>query len=119
MHTIIPGMVMKDGRAVAPFGVMGGHYQAMGHVELLSGILDRGLDVQEALDAPRSFAYGGGLELENAIPDAVMAGLAERGHPVLRAPLPLGGGQIIWIDRQAGTLSAGSDPRKDGSALGY
>ncbi|MET0367242.1 MAG: gamma-glutamyltransferase [Methylobacterium sp.] len=119
MHTIIPGMVMKDGRAVAPFGVMGGHYQAMGHVELLSGILDRGLDVQEALDAPRSFAYGGGLELENAIPDAVMAGLSERGHPVLRAPLPLGGGQIIWIDRQAGTLSAGSDPRKDGSALGY
>lgn len=119
MHTIIPGMLMKEGQAVAPFGVMGGHYQAMGHVELLSGLLDRGLDVQEALDAPRSFAYGGGLELESAIPDAVMAGLAERGHPVLRAPLPLGGGQVIWIDRQAGTLAAGSDPRKDGSALGY
>ncbi|MDP4021933.1 gamma-glutamyltransferase family protein [Methylobacterium sp. NEAU 140] len=119
MHTIIPGMLMRDGRAVAPFGVMGGHYQAMGHVELLSGILDRGLDVQEALDAPRSFAYGGGLELEAGIPDAVMAGLAERGHPVLRAALPLGGGQIIWIDRAAGTLVAGSDPRKDGSALGY
>ena len=119
MHTIIPGMVMKEGRAVAPFGVMGGHYQAMGHVELLTGLIDRGLDVQEALDAPRSFAYGGGLELENGIPDAVMAGLRERGHPVLRAPLPLGGGQVIWIDRQAGTLAAGSDPRKDGSALGY
>ena len=119
MHTIIPGMLMKDGRAVAPFGVMGGHYQAMGHVELISGVLDRGLDVQEALDAPRSFAYGGGLELEVGIPDTVMAGLKERGHPVLRAPLPLGGGQIIWIDRAAGTLVAGSDPRKDGAALGY
>lgn len=119
MHTIIPGMLMRDGRAVAPFGVMGGHYQAMGHVELISGILDRGLDVQAALDAPRSFAYGGDLELEGGIPDAVMAGLKDRGHPALRAPLPLGGGQIIWIDREAGTLVAGSDPRKDGSALGY
>ena len=119
MHTIIPGMLMRGGKAVAPFGVMGGHYQAMGHVELLSGILDRGLDVQEALDAPRSFAYGGSLELEGGIPDAVMAGLKERGHPAVRAPLPLGGGQIIWIDREAGTLVAGSDPRKDGSALGY
>ena len=55
MNTIIPGMLMRDGEAVAPFGVMGGHYQAMGHVELLTGIIDRGLDVQEALDAPRSF----------------------------------------------------------------
>ena len=119
MHTIIPGMLMKDGQAIAPFGVMGGHYQAMGHVELLSAILDRGLDVQEALDAPRSFAYGGSLELEGGIPDAVMAGLEQRGHPVLRAALPLGGGQIIWIDRKAGTLAAGSDPRKDGAALGY
>ncbi|HEV7438623.1 MAG TPA: gamma-glutamyltransferase family protein [Methylobacterium sp.] len=119
MHTIIPGMLMREGRAVAPFGVMGGHYQAMGHVELLSGILDRGLDVQEALDAPRSFAYGGGLELETAFPEALAAGLAARGHPVLRAPLPLGGGQIIWIDHARGTLVAGSDPRKDGSALGY
>ncbi|SEH26943.1 gamma-glutamyltranspeptidase / glutathione hydrolase [Methylobacterium sp. 275MFSha3.1] len=119
MHTIIPGMLMKDGQAVAPFGVMGGHYQAMGHVELLSGLLDRGLDVQEALDAPRSFAYGGSLEVEGGISDAVMAGLVERGHPAIRAPLPLGGGQVIWIDRKAGTLAAGSDPRKDGAALGY
>ncbi|MCE4225879.1 gamma-glutamyltransferase family protein [Methylobacterium sp. C25] len=119
MHTIIPGMLMKDGRTVAPFGVMGGHYQAMGHVELLTGLLDRGLDVQEALDAPRSFAYGGGLEVEEGVPEAVFAGLRERGHPAIRAPLPLGGGQIIWIDRAAGTLVAGSDPRKDGSALGW
>ena len=119
MHTIIPGMLMKDGHAVAPFGVMGGHYQAMGHVELLSGLLDRGLDVQAALDAPRSFAYGGSLELEGGISDAAMAGLIARGHPAIRAPLPLGGGQIIWIDRAAGTLVAGSDPRKDGAALGY
>ncbi len=64
MHTIIPGLLMRDGETVAPFGVMGGHYQAMGHVELLTGIIDRGLDVQEALDARASFAYGGGVEME-------------------------------------------------------
>lgn len=118
MHTIIPGMLMKDGRAVAPFGVMGGHYQAMGHVELLTGLIDRGLDPQEALDAPRSFAYDGVLELEGGF-SGLADDLKARGHAAIPAPLPLGGGQVIWIDHEAGTLAAGSDPRKDGSALGY
>ena len=58
-------------------------------------------------------------EVEGGVSDAVMAGLIERGHPAIRAPLPLGGGQVIWIDREAGTLAAGSDPRKDGAALGH
>ncbi|GJD96333.1 gamma-glutamyltransferase family protein [Methylobacterium iners] len=119
MHTIIPGMLMRDGRAVAPFGVMGGHYQAMGHVELLTGLIDRGLDVQEALDAPRSFAFGGLVELEAGFSGDLDAGLIARGHAVARAPIPLGSGQIVWIDQASGTLVAGSDPRKDGSALGY
>jgi gamma-glutamyltranspeptidase/glutathione hydrolase len=119
MHTIIPGMLMRDGVVVAPFGVMGGHYQAMGHVELLTGLLDRGLDVQEALDAPRSFAYGGGVELEPGFSPGLAAGLAARGHTVVPAPGPIGGGQMIWIDHATGTLTAGSDPRKDGCALGY
>ena len=119
MHTIIPGMLMRDGETVAPFGVMGGHYQAMGHVELLTGIIDRGLDVQEALDAPRSFAYGGGVEMEPGFGEGVVAGLQARGHRTIPASGPIGGGQIIWIDRKAGVLAAGSDPRKDGSALGY
>lgn len=119
LHTIIPGLLMRDGRAVAPFGVMGGHYQAMGHVELLTGLLDRGLDVQEALDAPRSFAYGGGLELEPGFAPGLAEGLAARGHRVHPAPGPIGGGQVIWIDHATGTLTAGSDFRKDGCALGY
>lgn len=118
MHTIIPGLLMRDGRAVAPFGVMGGHYQAMGHVELLTGLIDRGLDVQEALDAPRSFAYGGGVELEDGVSPALAAALEARGHRVIPSG-PLGGGQVIWIDHDTGVLAAGSDPRKDGSALGY
>ncbi|ACL58617.1 gamma-glutamyltransferase family protein [Methylobacterium nodulans] len=119
LHTIIPGFLMREGRAVAPFGVMGGHYQAMGHVELLTGLIDRGLDVQEALDAPRSFAFGGGLELEEGFSKDVAGALEARGHRVVPATAPLGGGQVIWIDHARGVLSAGSDPRKDGSALGY
>jgi gamma-glutamyltranspeptidase/glutathione hydrolase len=119
MHTIIPGMLMRDGAVVAPFGVMGGHYQAMGHVELLTGIIDRGLDVQEALDAPRSFAYGGGIEMESGFEPGLAEGLAARGHLTVPAPVPIGGGQIIWIDPATGMRAAGSDPRKDGCALGY
>lgn len=119
MHTIIPGMLMRDGKAVAPFGVMGGHYQAMGHVELLTGIIDRGLDVQEALDAPRSFAHGGRIELESGWTAGLDAALQARGHATTRLDVPIGGGQIIWIDHDRGVLAAGSDPRKDGSALGF
>ena len=119
MHTIIPGMLMRDGRTVAPFGVMGGHYQAMGHVELLTGVLDRGLDVQEALDAPRSFAFGGVLEMEPGFAPGTAEALAVMGHSIVRADSPLGGGQIIWIDNDKGVLIGGSDCRKDGFAAGF
>ena len=64
MHTIIPGMVCRDGRAVMPFGVMGGQFQATGHVNFLSNVFDRGLDIQAACDAPRSFATEGKLQVE-------------------------------------------------------
>ena len=119
MHTIIPGMLMKDGAAVAPFGVMGGHYQAMGHAQLLTNILDLGLDVQAALDAPRSFAHDGTLQIEPRFEGATAKALAAMGHKVVAADAPLGSGQIIWMDRAKGVLIAGSDGRKDGVALGY
>ena len=119
MHTIIPGMLMKDGVTVAPFGVMGGHYQAMGHVQLLTNILDQNLDVQAALDAPRSFAHDGVLQLEPRFEGATAEALSALGHNVVRADAPLGSGQIIWIDRANGVLIAGSDGRKDSVALGY
>jgi gamma-glutamyltranspeptidase/glutathione hydrolase len=119
MNTIIPGMLMRDGEAVAPFGVMGGHYQAMGHVELLTGIIDRGLDVQEALDVPRSFGHDDVLDLEQGISPAIEAELQKRGHKISRPIVPLGSGQIIWRDQATGALIAGSDCRKDGSAAGF
>ena len=119
LHTIIPGMLMKDGQLAAPFGVMGGQYQASGHVALLSNLLDRGLNPQAALDAPRSFSFGGELDLESGYAPSLDAEVACRGHRVLRQGQPIGGGQLIWADHARGVLVGGSDPRKDGCALGY
>lgn len=119
LHTIIPGLLRKDGRTVAPFGVMGGHYQAAGHAWFLGNLLDRGQDLQQALAEPRSFAFNGKLEVETTLDEALLADLAARGHEIVPRPSPLGGGQAIWIDRAAGVLRGGSDHRKDGCALGF
>ncbi len=119
MHTIIPGMLTKDGAAVMPFGVMGGHFQPMGQSLLLSNLFDYGLDIQEALDLARFFPQGGNLELERGIPETLATRLAALGHQPSRIERPLGGGQAIMIDRARGVLIGGSDPRKDGLALGY
>jgi gamma-glutamyltranspeptidase/glutathione hydrolase len=119
MHTIMPGMAVKDGHAWMPYGVMGGDYQPFGHVHLLTNIIDFGMDPQAALDCARVFTDSGNVEVERGIPAAAAAGLKQRGHRVVEAAEPLGGGQAIQIDTKSGTLTAGSDPRKDGCALGY
>jgi gamma-glutamyltranspeptidase/glutathione hydrolase len=121
LHTIIPGMLVKDGKVVMPFGVMGGQYQAMGHAHLLSKLLDYELDLQSAIDLPRFFPRpnDGVLELEEALFDHAGPELARRGFEIAHAPTPIGGAQAVWIDWKNGTLLGGSDPRKDGCALGY
>jgi gamma-glutamyltranspeptidase/glutathione hydrolase len=119
MHTIMPGMATRDGRVLAPFGVMGGDYQPFGNVHVLTNMLDFGMDPQAAIDLPRVFYRNGKAEAERGIPAASVAGLEARGHSVAVAEEPLGGGQAILIDWQHGTLTGGSDPRKDGCALGY
>jgi gamma-glutamyltranspeptidase/glutathione hydrolase len=119
LHTIIPGMLAKDDRAVMPFGVMGGNYQATGHAMLLMHVLDRGLDLQAALEQPRSFALQGKLQLEATVDADIAADLKRRGHELDELVKPHGAGQAIWIDHARGVLLGGSDPRKDGCALGY
>ena len=118
MHTIIPAMLRRGGRLIMPFGVMGGQYQPSGHVRVLTNLVDYGMGLQTALDAPRSFADPDGLVLETGYSNAVAAELATMGHRVLRADSPHGGAQAIWIDDADGVLIGASDPRKDGCALG-
>jgi gamma-glutamyltranspeptidase/glutathione hydrolase len=119
LHTIIPAMLVKDGRAAMPFGVMGGHFQPAGQVHFLHRFIDRGLDPQQAAEAPRTFAFEGALRVERANPPEVVADLERRGHRIERLEVPLGGCQAIWIDWERGILIGGSEPRKDGLALGY
>jgi len=119
LHTIMPGMAVKDGRVVMPFGVMGGGYQPFGHVRLITNLIDFGMDPQEALDAPRVYYQDGAVEVERGVPQSVVNDLARLGHRVSIAPGPFGGGQAVVIDWEKGTLTGASDHRKDGCALGY
>jgi gamma-glutamyltranspeptidase/glutathione hydrolase len=119
MHTLAPGMLMRKDRPLMPFGVMGGHYQANGHAQILYNMFQRGMELQEAVNHPRSFASDGRLRVEPLFPDAVLDDLAARGHDLDRSANPLGGAQCIWIDHDRGILVGASDPRKDGCSLGY
>ena len=117
MHTIIPAMLRQGDKVVMPFGVMGGQYQAAGHGRMLTNIVDFGLDPQAAIDAPRSFPEDGGLYLETGHDAAVAEALAAKGHDIRWRDTALGGAQAVRIDGDV--LIGGSDPRKDGCALGY
>ncbi len=127
-HTIIPGMLLDGaGELVGPFGVMGGFMQPQGHVQVLTNLLCRGLDPQSALDAPRFCLPDGDpgddLCLECEFPVAMAHDLARRGHTVRVVAghdrALFGRGQIILRDKATGVLTAGSDPRADGCAMGY
>ena len=119
MHTIIPALAMKNGRCDMSFGVMGAHYQPMGHVQIMLNMLDYGMDVQQAIDGPRFFWEGETVEVETGTPAATIDGLRARGHDVVLCEQPWGGAQTIRIDWDRGVLIGGSEPRKDGCALGY
>lgn len=119
LHTIIPGMVTRDGEAVMPYGVMGGHYQPMGQTSFLTNHFDYGLDLQESIDLCRLFPYQGKVQVERSVPAALCDGLTRLGHVIEQVERPHGGGQAIWIDRARGLLVGASDARKDGCALGY
>jgi len=132
-HTIIPAFVTRDGQPRFSFGVMGGDMQPQGHVQVLVNVLDLGMDVQAAGDALRwrhvgsstpigDRAQKGGLVLlESGFAQKTFDGLVAKGHCVEFRPYGpgFGGYQGIWIDTETGMLHGGSEPRKDGGALGY
>ena len=120
VHTIIPGMLTEGDRAIMPFGVMGGHYQAFGHAYFLSNLFEHGLDLQEAMDLPRLFpTVHAPVEIESGMPDDIVRALRDMGHETAAPAKPIGGAQAISIDWQRGVLTGASEPRKDGLALGY
>jgi gamma-glutamyltranspeptidase/glutathione hydrolase len=121
LHTIIPGMLARDGRVVMPFGVMGGQYQAMGHAHFVSKVLDYGLNIQAAMDLPRLFPKPGTdeVEAEATLPVETRRELERRGFKMVPPSWAIGGAQAIRIDWEKGVLIGASDHRKDGAALGY
>ena len=125
LHTNMPGFVTRDGEPFLSFGVMGGPMQPQGHWQVLSNIIDFGMNLQEAGDAARvrhspSRFPGGTLAVEPGVSDAVVEELRRRGHHVVRSGGGvMGGYQAIMINPETGMLHGGSDPRKDGHAVGY
>ena len=123
-HTIIPAMVFKDNQLFMSFGVMGGGIQPQGHVQVLVNIIDLGMGLQQAIDAPRyRYMNARDVLLEDEIPATVIRQLIALGHRRASPPgllrSSMGGGQAIMIDPVNKTLMGASDPRKDGLAIGY
>ncbi len=119
MHTIIPGMVTREGRPLLCFGVMGGHYQPVGQSWVLANLLQFGMDLQSAIDCARVLPREGLLQLERGVSAPVRDQLQALGHACVVPEAPLGGAQAVWVDAARGVLIGGSDARKDGCALGY
>jgi gamma-glutamyltranspeptidase/glutathione hydrolase len=122
-HTIIPGFLTRHGAAVGPFGVMGGHMQPQGHVQVMTSTVDDGLDPQAALDRPRWYWHSGrNVRIEPSLVDqTTIDGLRRRGHDVTVTDDPggYGFGQVIWRLPDGAGYVAGSEPRADGCAIGF
>jgi gamma-glutamyltranspeptidase / glutathione hydrolase len=125
-HTLIPAMVFKGDKLWLTYGVMGGDIQAQGHSQVLVNLIDRGMNLQQAIDAPRiRYISGKGVMLEDTLPASVINDLTQRGHERVLPPegikhrALMGGGQAIMVDPDTGALAGASDPRKDGLAIGY
>lgn len=130
-HTIIPAFLMKNGKPLMSFGLMGGPMQPQGHVQVLTNIIDFGMNVQEAGDAARWQHYGsteptedwqegpGRLEVESGIAPDVRARLEKMGHKVELGEGGFGGYQAIWRDPETGVYWGASEMRKDGMAVAY
>ena len=130
-HTIIPAFITKDGRPWVSFGLMGGGMQPQGHAQIVVNLVDFGMNLQEAGDAPRihhsgsseptgeRMTNGGVVNLESGIDYAVIRELMGRGHRIQWSRGPFGGYQAIMLDEEQGVYYGASESRKDGHAAGY
>lgn len=130
-HTIIPAFVTKDGKPFLSFGVMGGDFQPMGHTQIIMNIIDFGMNLQEAGDAPRWDHTGGAspmgatstntgtVRLESGIPYTTIRALMDKGHRIGTARGVYGGYQAILWDEANKVYHGASESRKDGQAAGY
>ncbi|MGF1532840.1 MAG: gamma-glutamyltransferase [Bernardetiaceae bacterium] len=131
-HTIIPAFITKDGKPFVSFGVMGGDFQPMGHVQIVMNLIDFGMNLQEAGDAPRidhtgsssptgegKDPTGGEIRLESGFDYQVIRELMAMGHRVGFARGVYGGYQAILYDTENGVYYGASESRKDGHAAGY
>jgi len=133
-HTIIPAMTVKDGELHACYGVMGGYTQPQGHFQVLSHLVDFDRSPQQALDMPRwqlvgpkaglgAAEEGGLIQIEAGWDFGTLAELTGRGHRLLPMDgfnrVAFGGGQLIMRDPESGVIIGGSEPRKDGAAIGW
>ena len=120
-HTIIPAFVMKDGQPWLSFGVMGGDQQPQGHVQVLVNVIDLGMNVQAAGDTLRFHhsQSANTVAFESGVNPAVIRELTAMGHSIVSERGRFGGYQAIMRDPANGVYMAGSDPRKDGLAIGY
>ncbi|WP_395794048.1 gamma-glutamyltransferase [Aquimonas sp.] len=132
-HTIIPAFVTQDGKPWLSFGLMGGAMQPQGHAQIVINLIDFGMNLQEAGDAPRihhdgsteptgqalQMTDGGVLELESGLPYETVRALMNAGHTVKFANGPFGGYQAIARDHEQGVYIGASESRKDGQAAGY
>ncbi|MEM9953295.1 MAG: gamma-glutamyltransferase [Chloroflexota bacterium] len=126
-HTIIPGMLLKDGELVGPFGVMGGFMQPQGHFQVVNALIDDDLNPQDALNRPRwqvsSGDPAGTILIEEGYPVKTMAQLARMGHTIRpvsgRGRGVFGRGHIILRNNETGVLFGGAEPRSDGQVAGY
>ncbi len=121
-HTIIPGFITKDGQAWSSFGVMGGFMQPQGHLQVGLNLVEFDMDPQTALDAPRfNWMQDKEVALETAVSDTIRNELTKRGHMLHPSDQPMhyGGGQVIVRNPETGILIGGSEPRNDGTAVGW
>jgi gamma-glutamyltranspeptidase/glutathione hydrolase len=119
LHTLVPAMIMKDGKPWVSFGVMGGDNQAQAHAQIVANFVDFGMHVQEAGDAARMRHMGQSLALESGIGPDVRKALEGKGHTIREGRGQMGGYQAVFIDPRTGVLLGGSDLRKDGLAVGW